>query len=88
MQKILMWSLLTIASLPTYAENIVATITYDNKKKQIISLISNTKNIDKLTECVKMTDTKEGQKRIKDEANKKKEKIIEIKFPCDIHQRK
>lgn len=87
MQKILMWSLLTIASFPTYAEKIVAEITYDNKKKQIISLISNTKDINKLTECAKMADTKEGQKRIKDEASKKKEKIIEIRFPCNIHQK-
>ncbi len=84
MQKILMWSLLTIASFPAYAEKTIATITYDNKKKQIISLIANTKDINQLTKCAKMADTKEGQKRIKRESNNKKEKIMEIKFPCDI----
>ncbi len=47
MKKIILWSLLTLASSQSYSEELIAIVTYDNKKKTLVSMEADTRDIKK-----------------------------------------
>lgn len=85
MKKTILWSLLTLASSLSHSEELIATAIYDNQKKEIMSLSANTKDVKKLTKCAKLLGTKKGEELLKKLAKDKKEKVVELKFKCQIN---
>ncbi|WP_335952872.1 hypothetical protein [Acinetobacter higginsii] len=85
MKKTIIWSLLTLASPLSHAEELIATAIYDNQKKQIMELSANTKDVKKLTKCAKLIGTEKGGELLKKMAKDKKEKVLELKVKCRIN---
>ncbi|PWB14872.1 hypothetical protein DCO44_07450 [Acinetobacter sp. AM] len=76
--------MLLVFSKNAYAEDVIATATYDNEKKEIIMLRINSIDENKLNKCSKTIDNQKGRKMLKNLAKRKKGKIVEINFTCKI----
>ncbi len=84
MKKIILWSLLTLASSQSYSEELIAIVTYDNKKKTLVSMEADTRDIKKMEKCSRIISSNEGIKILKLQAKNKKAEIIKLKFICNL----
>lgn len=67
-----------------YAEDVIATATYNKEKKALETLRINSMDEKKLMKCSKTIDNEKGRKMLENLAKSEKGKIVELVFVCKI----
>lgn len=84
MKRIIVWSLLILASNQICAEEIRARVIFNKKENITIAIITDTKNKSKQEKCEELIRSKEGQNILKKQSDKMNKKLVELIFICNL----
>ncbi|MCU4386532.1 hypothetical protein KTH40_02825 [Acinetobacter haemolyticus] len=84
MKRIILWSLLTIASIQSHADEVTARVIFSKEYDRPISIITNTKEKTKHEKCIELIRSEEARKILKKQAEKEPQKLVKLKFTCNV----
>ncbi|ENX56868.1 hypothetical protein F885_03024 [Acinetobacter higginsii] len=84
MKKIIIWSLLTLASIQSHAEEITAHVVFSNEQKKIIAIVVNSKDQEKRLKCEEIIISNDGREIIKKQAEKINQRVLKLTFTCNL----